>query len=122
MYRYFAFALLFLLGCQSKTDCEITKLQTETENIHDEAMKDLASMNRKGREIKKMMEVARLTEEANKAYLDTLGSMNKAETDMYDWMRNYKPPTKDAPNAKAYLLEQKAKIQANADHIRSLIQ
>ncbi len=123
MYRFLFFLLLMApCACQNKPD-EVAALKAETERIHDEAMKDLATMNRKSREIKKMLETAGLTDAQNRAYQDTLASMAKAESDMYDWMRNYKAPAKNTPAMQAiqYLNEQKSKIQSNAEHIRSLI-
>jgi hypothetical protein len=121
--------LLMMLACQLTTGSsaaskEVAALQKETEDIHDIAMRDLAGMNRHSRQLKELLTVARMLPEAREAVLDTLSRMETAESEMYEWMQNYKAPDADTPpeQAKAYLLEQKALIIANGKKIKELAQ
>jgi hypothetical protein len=91
--------------------------------VHDEAMKDMATMNRKARALKAELKNTTDGSERKTAILDTLKLIEVAETEMHDWMRNYDAPSADMPTAqaKAYLVDQKAKIELNYEHIRVLV-
>ena len=110
--RHFFFALLtisFLTSCNN-----VEALKKETETIHDEAMKEMAEMNRTGRAIKDFMVAASMTPEQSTQYIEVLTAMGKAENDMMSWMANYKEPEgKSASEAVKYLTEQKKLIEAN---------
>jgi thioredoxin-related protein len=110
----------FLLACTG--DTAVKDLQQSTEHIHDEAMKEMAVMNRLGRELKK--ELAAIDSTAanprREALVSALSAMRLAEEDMMNWMVQYKEPTgmeKDA--ALQYLQTQKTKIEKNQSDIRA---
>ena len=101
---------------------EAASLSTEAEQIHDEAMKDLADMNRLARQMKDYMTKASMTKEMNDEFVTTLASMEKAEADMMSWMAGYKEPETSSAEAVAYLKEQKQKIEQNRNDIRTALE
>lgn len=118
----FLFSFLLITACgEEKTQIEAITQQTET--IHDEAMKELAEMNRVARELKQTMIAAMMNPEQSAAYSDALTAMGKAENNMMDWMKNYKSPD-SMPTSEAfkYLQEQKALIEKNRAEIRTALE
>jgi hypothetical protein len=116
-------ALLFCLAaCEDGSKKQIETLKKETMDIHDEAMKDLASMNRMSRKLKDFMVVATMTPEQSQVFTKTLVAIEKADDDMSAWMSAYRDP-KGVPAADAilYLQDQKSKIEKNRDDIRSAL-
>jgi len=112
---------LMLPACDGSKK-EIAALQKQTEDIHDEAMKDLAEMNRVARSLKELQMVATMTPEQSEVFEKTLKGMNKAEEDMMAWMAGYKAPEgKPAAEALAYLEDQKSKITQNKVDILAAI-
>lgn len=117
MYLKLIIALLLtslLLACNDRK--EVTALQTETEHIHDEAMKLMGPMNALVRNLKK--ELTKI--DSNSLRFDSIQQTilfaKQAETDMMDWMKNYKAPTESISKEDAlnYLNQQKIAIQKNA--------
>lgn len=107
------FALLLTVACNDNNK-QLEALQTETNDIHDAAMKDMAAMNRVAREIKQLMISATLTPEQSATYTSALSAIGDAENEMMAWMANYKAPTDMAASeAIKYLQEQKALIEKN---------
>ena len=98
----------------------VKKLEQETMRIHDEAMAEMAEMNRVRREMKDFMTRARMTQEGMKQWQQALTDIEKAEEDMMGWMAAYKAPA-GQPEADAlkYLQEQKDKIAKNQADIRA---
>ena len=95
-------------------------LEQETMRIHDEAMAEMADMNRVRREMKDFMTRARMTQEATKQWQQVLTDMEKAEEGMMNWMAAYKEPAGQAEaDALKYLQEQKDKIAQNQADIRA---
>lgn len=95
-------------------------LEQETMRIHDEAMAEMADMNRVRREMKDFMARARMTPEAMKQWQQTLTDIEKAEEGMMNWMAAYKEPAGQAEaDALKYLQEQKEKIAQNQADIRA---
>ena len=88
--------------------------------IHDEAMAEMADMNRVRRDMKEFMTRARMTEEGLKQWQQVLTDIEKAEEGMMNWMAAYKDPA-GQPEADAlkYLQEQKDKIAKNQADIRA---
>lgn len=114
-----AAAICFLLcACENRHDVET--LEQETERIHDDAMRDMAEMNRIGRSLKKDT-----TGTANRrdSIAAVLLQMTDAEADMMAWMTGYRAP-KDKPKAEAiqYLTDQKTKIEQNHKDIRAALE
>jgi succinate dehydrogenase flavin-adding protein (antitoxin of CptAB toxin-antitoxin module) len=109
---------LFLFSCESRHDLEI--LEQETERIHDDAMRDMAEMNRIGRSLKKDTAGTVTRRDSIAA---ALLQMTDAEADMMAWMTGYRAP-KDKPKAEAiqYLTEQKTKIEQNQKDIRAALE
>ena len=109
---------LVLLACESRHEVEI--LEQETERIHDDAMRDMAEMNRTGRGLKKDTAGTAARRDSIAA---VLLQMTDAEADMMAWMTGYRAP-KDLPKAEAvqYLTEQKAKIEQNQKDIRAALE
>ena len=95
-------------------------LKQEVERIHDEAMRDMAAMNRVGRALKKELPTLDATVPRRKTLLNVLQQMERAEDDMYNWMKAYNPPAD--PNteaAKKYLAGQKRTIEQNYKDIKA---
>ncbi|GAB4500244.1 MAG: hypothetical protein OHK0019_38370 [Saprospiraceae bacterium] len=115
--------LLILVGCSDGNKKQIEALKKETMDIHDEAMKDLAEMNRTSRKLKEFLTVATMTPEQSEQFTSVLAAIEKADDDMTAWMRDYEDP-KDMSSAEAihYLQEQKQKIEKNRDDIRAALE
>lgn len=114
-----AAAICFLLfACENRHDVEI--LEQETERIHDDAMRDMAEMNRIGRSLKK--DTAG-TANRRDSIAAVLLQMTDAEADMMAWMTGYRAP-KDKPKVEAiqYLTDQKTKIEQNQKDIRAALE
>lgn len=93
---------------------QVEALQNETEEIHNEAMKDLAEMNRVAAQLKEFMISASMTPSQSATYTDVLTTIGNAENEMMAWMANYKAPTDmPAPDALKYLQNQKNLIEQN---------
>lgn len=119
---------LFLLFLLPFTACDGDKKQIdtlfkETEVIHDEAMKDLADMNRVARALKDTLRVSTMTPEQSAVFTEALTGMGKAEDDMMAWMKNFKSPD-GLPSSEAlqYLKDQKALIEQNRADIRAAME
>ncbi|MFN0013257.1 MAG: heavy metal-binding domain-containing protein [Saprospiraceae bacterium] len=95
-------------------------LEQETMRIHDEAMAEMAEMNRVHRDMKEFMTRAKMTQEGLKKWRQALADIEKAEEGMMNWMAAYKDPA-GQPEADAlkYLREQKDKIAKNQADIRA---
>lgn len=114
-----ASALAFVLFPPKNNAVE--ELKEQTMAIHDEAMAEMAEMNRLGRTLKRA--VAELPADAPRAdsAQAILRQMKRAEEDMYTWMRQYNPPPQNMPQEEAlrYLEEQKRLISQNQQDIRA---
>lgn len=98
---------------------KIEALTQETNTIHDEAMKDMAEMNRTARAIKEFMMSATMTPEQSQVYADVLQAIGTAENNMMSWMSQYKEPEgQPAADAIKYLEAQKTLIQQNHEEIK----
>ena len=116
--------LAFVFTVQSSGASEkeeaVKEMLTATMDIHDEAMREMADMNRIGRMLKK--EVQDLNPETPHAdsILTVIQAIKQAEEDMYTWMRLYEAPTELPPDeALLYLEDQKAKISQNLADIQA---
>ena len=91
----FFFVLLLCLpfaACEDRSAVE--KLQAETEAIHDEAMKDIAELNRTKRAVDNAMDKLDSTAvERRTALLEALTALEKADEDMMAWMAQYEAPS-----------------------------
>lgn len=116
------FTILLFTACNDDKK-QIEALTQATETAHDEAMKDLADMNRVARELKETLIAATMTAEQSTVYNDVLTNMGKAENNMMDWMKNYKSPDALAPGeALKYLTEQKTLIEQNRVEIKAALE
>lgn len=115
----FVLAGFFLPACNGAQK-EIDALDKENKEIHDSAMNDLAAMNKVSLDIKAFLTTALMTPEQSAKYSKVLSDMEKAESDMMEWMSKNEP-VKDKPAAEAlaYLKDQKAKITQNRNDIRA---
>ena len=120
--------LLLLFSAVIFTACnddkkQIDALATETEAIHDAAMKDMADMNRIARELKATMIAATMTPEQSAVYNEVLTKIGNAENGMMEWMKDYKPTDQLAPaEALKYLQGQKALIEKNHTEIKAALE
>ncbi len=118
-----AILLLWAPACGEDRSA-VTTLQQETEAIHDEAMRDLADMNRVKRKLK--AELAELDNASPRrdTILSVLSQMETADADMMRWMAGYQPPAAREPADKAldYLKVEKEKISANGKMIREALE
>ena len=113
---YFFISLLFLVACNDSGNLE--KISQETMDIHDEAMEELADMNRVKRQLQE-----RLESDSSQTITQLITDIEVAHKDMMDWMRDYKAPegmpTKEAVT---YMEDQKAKISKNRDDIHAALE
>jgi hypothetical protein len=120
----FLIAIVLLLSpsaCREQVDLE--SLEAATMAVHDEAMVDLSSMNRVKRQLKSQLAALDSLAPQRDSILDVLVAIEKADADMMDWMANYKKPGKmPAAEAKAYLEDQKLKIEKNGVDIRTALE
>jgi hypothetical protein len=125
MKRIFCLVALLttLAACDNGNKKQIETLKKETMDIHDEAMKDLADMNRVSRKLKDVLISATMTPAQSEKYTAALAAIEKADEDMSNWMRDYEEP-KGAPAAETirYLEDQKQKISKNRDDIRAAME
>lgn len=92
----------------------VEKLEKETMAIHDEAMKEMADMNRIGRGLGAELESLDSLSPRRVAIRAVLTQIRQAEEDMYAWMQQYTPPTElPAAEAEQYLTAQKQRIEKN---------
>lgn len=92
-------------------------MQKETEYIHDEAMQDMAKMNRIGRQLKKEVGALDSIAPRRDSIVGVLVKMKAAEEEMMDWMTNYQAPDPKSAEAKDYLENQKKLIEQNHRNI-----
>ncbi len=107
-----------LLACNDRK--EVTALQTETEYIHDEAMKLMGPMNALVRDLKKELAEIDSTSARFDSIQQTILFAKQAESDMMEWMKNYKAPTESVSKEEAlsYLNQQKTAIEKNAQDLQ----
>ncbi|MCS6928095.1 MAG: hypothetical protein NZM43_01235 [Saprospiraceae bacterium] len=112
-------AVIFVLF--SGTNSAVKNLEAEVMAIHDEAMVEMAEMNRVGRALKRILRTLPTSSPRADSINAVLHQMKKAENDMYTWMRQYSPPTEYLPEEQAlrYLEEQKRLIAQNQQDIRN---
>jgi hypothetical protein len=113
-----AVVLLFVFLVDGQKN-PVEELKVQTMAIHDEAMVEMAEMNRLGRMLKR--ELAQQTTDTPRtdSIRATLRLMKKAEEDMYTWMRQYTDPVGwPTEEALRYLEEQKRLIGQNQEDIR----
>ena len=115
--------LAFVFLTQSSKPNDTAALEQETMRVHDEAMKEMADMNRVGRALKKEMETLDSLTPRHRAIRQALSQMKSAEAEMYDWMSNYQAPDKlPAEEAKRYLEDQKQKIEKNRQDLKAALE
>lgn len=115
--------VLLLAGCSDSSKQQIETLKKETMDIHDEAMKDLAEMNRTSRKLKEFLTVATMTPEQSQQFTSVLAAIEKADDDMTAWMSAYEDPKgMSSAEAISYLQDQKQKMEKNRDDIRAALE
>lgn len=118
-----ALCLAFVFLTQTPAPAPPNELLQSTMDIHDAAMEELGAMNDIGLQLKK--EIAELDTLAPRAdsIRTLLRQMDLAETDMFNWMREYKAPKEPLDEAgKAYLEDQKSKISKNYNDIHAALE
>lgn len=121
--KYFLFlgACLFCFACNKRQAVET--LQAQTMAIHDEAMKEMADMERTGRALKQLQastDTLPASQPQRDAIVQALTLIEKADADMMNWMQTYSAPDdKPVEEAVAYLNDQKQKIEKNISDIRA---
>jgi hypothetical protein len=118
------FSVLLFTNCEQRK--EIKALQIETENTHDEAMKEMAEMNRIARNLKNdpvLKNDVKTKNTRKDSILSVLHQIELAEADMMTWMTNYKEPdSKMEKNAAiTYLYDQKSKMVKNQQDIHNAV-
>lgn len=112
---------LFVTACTDNKK-QIDALSKETETIHDEAMKEMADMNRVARELKQNLIAATMTPEQSAVYNTVLTNMGNAENNMMEWMKGYKSTDEMAPaDALKYIQDQKTLIEKNFAEIKAAL-
>lgn len=97
-------------------------LSDETGAIHDEAMKEMAEMNRVSRQIKDFMQRAKMKKEEHDKYTAILADMEKAEEGMMTWMAQYQEPARHSEEDLQYLKDQKQKIAQSKHDIHAALE
>lgn len=115
------FAGLMLAACTSDQK-KMEALKSETDAIHDAAMKDLADMNRVARAMKGMMiSDSTMSAEKKAEFEQSLIAIGEAENNMTNWMMSYKVP--ETPGeAVQFLEEKKTSILANQQEIKTAME
>jgi ubiquinone biosynthesis protein COQ9 len=115
------FAGIMLAACNSDQK-KMEALKSETDAIHDAAMKDLADMNRVARAMKGMMiSDSTMSAEKKAEFEQSLIAIGEAENNMTNWMMSYKVP--ETPNeAVQFLEEKKTTILANQQEIKTAME
>ena len=122
IFSLIALVLLFA-ACDDGSKKQIEALKKETMAVHDEAMKDMADMNRVSRKLKDYMTVATMTPEQSEQFTAALAAIEKADDDMTAWMGSYEDPEGQEPAAAMqYLQEQKQKMEKNRADIRAALE
>lgn len=118
-----ALVLLWSPACGEDRSA-VTVLQQETEAIHDEAMRDLAAMNRVKRQLKADLALLDSLAPQRDSVRSLLSLMEIADEDMMRWMAGYQPPAANEPAERAlvYLKLEKEKISANKKMIREALE
>ncbi|MEO0006785.1 MAG: hypothetical protein RJA20_981, partial [Bacteroidota bacterium] len=115
------FAGLMLAACNSDQK-KMEALKSETDAIHDAAMKDLADMNRVARAMKETVSAdSTMSAEKKAEFEQSLKAIGDAENNMTNWMMGYKIP-EDAGEAVKFLEEQKSAILANQQEIKTAME
>ena len=115
------FAGIMLAACNSDQK-KMVELKSETDAIHDAAMKDLADMNRVARAMKGLMlSDSTMSEEKKSEFEQRLKSIGEAENNMTSWMMSYQIPA-DASEAVKFLEEKKSAIEANQQEIKTAME
>lgn len=115
------FAGLMLAACTSDQK-KMEALKSETDAIHDAAMKDLADMNRVARAMKDLMKSdSTMPAEKKAEFEQRLKAIGDAENNMTSWMMSYQIP-QEAGEAVKFLEEKKASIEANQQEIKTAIE
>lgn len=103
-------AMALFASC-NQDQAKAKALYKEAGGIHDQAMKEMADMNRVAREIKEYMKTATITPADSLKYADALSAIGNAENHMMAWMPNFHEPTEKSPTeAVQFLEEQKSEI------------
>ena len=115
------FAGLMLAACTSDQK-KMEALKSETDAIHDAAMKDLADMNRVARAMKGMMiSDSTMSAEKKAEFEQSLIAIGEAENNMTNWMMSYKVP--ETPGEAVQFLEaKKTTILANQQEIKTAME
>lgn len=113
----FLIALIALAVSCGDDRKEIKNLESETMALHDQAMKAMTEMKRKGRALqmeRTTLDSLRTDTLRSKAIMQVLVQMEKAEADMMTWMEQYKIPD-EMPKEEAlrYMQEQKKMMEKN---------
>ena len=115
------FAGLMLAACNSDQK-KMEALKSQTDAIHDAAMKDLADMNRVARAMKDLMKSdSTMPAEKKAEFEQRLKAIGDAENNMTSWMMSYQIP-QEAGEAVKFLEEKKAPIEANQQEIKTAIE
>ena len=115
------FAGRMLAACNSDQK-KMEALKSETDAIHDAAMKDLADMNRVARAMKETVSAdSTMSAEKKAEFEQSLKAIGDAENNMTNWMMGYKIP-EDAGEAVKFLEEQKSAILANQQEIKTAME
>lgn len=115
------FAGLMLAACNSDQK-KMEALKSQTDAIHDAAMKDLADMNRVARAMKDLMKSDSTMPAEKKAdFEQRLKAIGDAENNMTSWMMSYQIP-QEAGEAVKFLEEKKAAIEANQQEIKTAME
>jgi hypothetical protein len=115
------FAGLMLAACNSDQK-KMEALKSQTDAIHDAAMKDLADMNRVARAMKDLMKSdSTMPAEKKAEFEQRLKAIGDAENNMTSWMMSYQIP-QEAGEAVKFLEEKKAAIEANQQEIKTAME
>ncbi len=115
------FAGIMLAACNSDQK-KMEALKSETDAIHDAAMKELADMNRVARTMKQLMlSDSTMSDEKKAEFEQRLKAIGDAENNMTSWMMSYKMP-EDAGEAVKFLEEKKTAVEANRQEIKTAME
>lgn len=119
-----ALSIVFVLSQGAeKSPGKLETLEKATMQVHDEAMKEMADMNRISRSLKTELVTLDSLNPHSQAIRMVLKQMEQAEAGMMGWMQQYKAPV-GQPEAEAerYFEQQKDMIEKNYREIRQAVE
>lgn len=121
IYSLFIMLVSLLVACGTD-QTKLKALEHEADQVHDEAMKDMAEMQRVKRKIQFLTRDSSMTAADKEKFAGVLQQIESADTDMSNWMANFKPSDGLKGDSAVVIMDRQLKdIIKNRDDIRNAI-